>query len=62
MSHKQPVIYIKSKSLFIVFIALFFRLIELAAEAIAVFGRMIDFAFGFVSKVANKCANWLLQH
>ena len=58
--YKPPAIYFKSKSLFIVLLAMIFRFIELAAESCAVFGRIIDVSFGFISKVSNKCANWLL--
>ena len=59
--YKPPAVYFKSKSLFIVLLALFFRLIELASESCAVFGRIIDFAFGFISTICSKCANWLLE-
>lgn len=58
--YKPPAVYYKSKSLFIVLLALFFRFVELVAESFAVFGRIIDVIFGFISKVSNKCANWLL--
>ena len=58
--YKPPAVYYKSKSLFIVLFALFFRFVELVAESFAVFGRIIDVIFGFISKVSNKCANWLL--
>ena len=58
--YSPPAVYYKSKSLFIVLLALFFRFVELVAESFAVFGRIIDVIFGFISKVSNKCANWLL--
>lgn len=58
--YKPPAVYYKSKSLFIVLLALVFRFVELVAESFAVFGRIIDVIFGFISKVSNKCANWLL--
>ncbi len=58
--YKPPAVYYKSKSLFIVLLALVFRFVELVAESFAVFGRIIDVSFGFISKVSNKCANWLL--
>ena len=60
--YKPPAIAYKSKSLVVVLIALFFRLIEFIAESFAVSGRIIDFLFGFISRTANKCANWLLSH
>lgn len=59
--YKPPAVYYKSKSLFIVLLALVFRFVELVAESFAVFGRIIDVSFGFISKVSNKCANWLLR-